>query len=248
MLSSDLRLAGFCHVRTNIRVPARLLATVGFRLCGSGAFGRGLFLIAPGDKAKHAHMKEDVTFLMKQDVRVLSSKRMYEGRVVHLKVDEVVEPGGVEATREVVEHGGSVVIIPYLPDGRVILVRQFRYAAGKYLWELVAGSMETGESVVRAARRELLEETGYRAGSVKRLLSFYSSPGFLTEQMHVVEARDLTLSKAEPEADERIQVKEFTRSQIDKLLREKKIADGKTVAGLLWARWCAKADKARKNR
>ena len=184
---------------------------------------------------------------MKQDVRVLSSRKLYDGRVVHLKVDEVVEPGGVKATREVVEHGGSVVVIPYLPDGRIILVRQFRYAARKHLWELVAGSMEAGESVIRAARRELLEETGYKAGSVKRLLSFYSSPGFLTEQMHLVEARDLTLSKAEPEADERIQVKEFSKSQIDNLLREKKIADGKTLAGLLWARWYTKAGKARNN-
>lgn len=184
---------------------------------------------------------------MKNNVRVLSSKKVYSGRVVHLKVDKVIEPGGVQATREVVEHGGSVVIIPYLPNGRIVLVRQFRYAARKHLWELVAGSMEPGESVLRAARRELLEETGYKAGSVKKLLSFYSSPGFLTEQMHVVEARDLTRSKAEPEEDERIEVKEFSRSEIDNLLRGKKICDGKTVAGLLWARWQSKAGRSRNN-
>jgi len=183
---------------------------------------------------------------MKQDVRVLSSKKLYDGRVLRLKVDRVIEPGDVKATREVVEHEGSVVIIPYLPGGRILLVRQFRYAARKHLWELVAGSMEAGESVLRAARRELLEETGYRAGSVKRLLSFYSSPGFLTEQMHLVEARDLTPSTAEPEADERIQVGEFSKSQVEKLLREKKIVDGKTLAGLLWARWYTNARKVRK--
>ncbi|MEJ2008984.1 MAG: NUDIX hydrolase, partial [Acidobacteriota bacterium] len=162
---------------------------------------------------------------MKQDVHVLSSKKLYDGRVIRLKVDQVIEPGGVEATREVVEHKGSVVIIPYLPDGSILLVRQYRYAARKHLWELVAGSMEAGESILRAARRELLEETGYRAGSVKRLLSFYSCPGFLTEQMHLVEARNLTLSQAEPEADERIQVRAFSRSRVEKLLRERKIVD-----------------------
>jgi ADP-ribose diphosphatase len=172
---------------------------------------------------------------MSQDVRVLSSKSLYEGRVVRLKLDRVVEPGGIKAVREVVEHGGSVVVLPRLSNGRMILVRQFRYPARRHMWELVAGTVESGESVVHAARRELLEETGYRAGSLKRILSFYASPGFSTEQMHLVEAGDLTPSTAEPEADERIQVGIFSRIQITRLLREKKINDGKTLIGLLWA-------------
>ncbi|TAM84731.1 MAG: NUDIX hydrolase [Acidobacteria bacterium] len=179
---------------------------------------------------------------MKPIVRVLSSKDVYSGRVLRLKLDRVIEPGGVEATREVVEHHGSVVIIPRLPNGSIVLVRQFRYATGTYLWELVAGSMEPGESIIRAARRELQEETGYRAGSLQRLFSFYPSPGILTEQMHLVEARNLKLAKAHPEDDERIEVAEFSKNQIDKLLRDKKIADGKTLVGLLWDRWrlCAR--------
>ncbi len=173
---------------------------------------------------------------MRPNVRVLSSKRLYKGKVIQVKLDRIVEPGGVEASREVVEHRGSVVIIPRLPDGRVVLVRQYRYAARQQLWELVAGSMEPGESVMRAARRELQEETGYRARTLKRLFSFYPSPGILTEQMHLVEARDLTLSEASPEADERIEVADFSRDQIEKLLRNKKIIDGKTLVGLLWER------------
>ena len=173
---------------------------------------------------------------MRRQVRVLSSKTLYDGRVIRVTLDRVVEPGGVEASREVVEHHGSVVIIPRLPNGRIVLVRQYRHPARKYLWELVAGSMEPGEGVLRAARRELKEETGYRAGSLKRLFSYYPSPGFLTEQMHLVEARDLTLSTAAPESDERIEVGEFSKAQIDKLLRDKKIADGKTLVGLLWDR------------
>jgi len=174
---------------------------------------------------------------MKSQVRILKSKSVYNGRVIRVSLDRVVEPGGVEAFREVVEHHGSVVVIPRLPNGRILLVRQFRYPARKHLWEFVAGSMEPGESVIRAARRELQEETGYRAGSLKRMFSFYPSPGFLTEQMHLVEARNLKLSKANPEDDERIEVGEFSKTQINKLLREKRIIDGKTLVGLLWDRW-----------
>ncbi len=166
--------------------------------------------------------------------RLLSSKTLHRGRVFQLKRDRIIEPGGINATRDVVEHPGSVVILPFLPNGHVILVRQFRYPARGPLWELVAGTMEPGESVIRGARRELLEETGYRARSMKLLFSFYPSPGFLTERMHMVEARDLTFSKANPEPDERIEVREFSVKQIRKLLREKRIRDGKTLVGLLW--------------
>lgn len=184
---------------------------------------------------------------MKKDFHVLSSKSLYDGRIVHLKLDRVAEPGGVEATREVVEHPGSVVIISHLSNGHIILVRQFRYAARKRMWELVAGTLEPPESVIRAARRELQEETGYKAGSLKRILSFYPSPGILSEQMHLVEAHDLTLSTAKPEADERIEVGEFSKSEVDRLLREKKIVDGKTLVGLLWVRWQGKVRKPGKS-
>jgi ADP-ribose pyrophosphatase len=180
---------------------------------------------------------EDTVFSTKSHVHVLSSKSLYDGRVIRLKLDRVVEPGGVEATREIVEHHGSVVIIPRLPNGRIVLVRQYRYATRKHLWELVAGSMEPGESIIRAARRELEEETGYRAASLKRVFSFYPSPGILTEEMHLVEAKDLTLAKPNPEDDERIEVAEFSKKQLDKLLSQKKITDGKTLVGLLWDRW-----------
>jgi ADP-ribose diphosphatase len=185
---------------------------------------------------------------MGRNVRVLSSKSLYKGRIVGLKLDRVIEPGGVKATREVVEHPGSVVVIPRLPNERLILVRQFRYPARTHMWELVAGSIDPGESIVRAARRELLEETGYRAGSLKRLLSFYPSPGFLTERMHLVEASNLTQSTAQPEADERIQVGVFSRAQLDKLLRDRKIIDGKTIIGLLWARYRRDSGRARRSR
>ena len=166
--------------------------------------------------------------------RILASKSIYEGRVVRLKVDRVVEPGGIEATREVVWHAGSVVVLPRLPDGRVLLVRQFRYAAGGPLWELVAGGIEPGESLRGAARRELLEETGYRARRLKPFLSFFPSPGILSERMHLVEATGLVRGDAQPESDERIRVGIFTLDEIRKMLRTRRIQDGKTLVGLSW--------------
>jgi ADP-ribose pyrophosphatase len=166
--------------------------------------------------------------------QVLRSKTIYKGRVLELAVDRIVEPGGVRAIRELVRHPGSIVVLPRLADGKVVLVRQFRYAARKALWELVAGSLEPGETPPQAAERELLEETDYRARSFKLLFSFYSSPGFLNERMHLVEARGLTRTKAQPEADERIRVGRFTVTQLRHSVIKNKFEDAKTLVGLLW--------------
>ena len=171
---------------------------------------------------------------MQKRARTLKSKTLYRGRVVELKVDRVIEPGGVETTREVVCHPGSVVIVPHLPDGRLILVRQYRYAAKESLWELVAGGLENGETPRQGARRELLEEAGYRARVLKPLLEFYPSPGILSEKMHLVEAWDLTPAKGEPDADERIEVGFFTVDAVMKMIRSRTIHDGKTLVGMLW--------------
>jgi ADP-ribose pyrophosphatase len=167
-------------------------------------------------------------------LRVLDSRTLFRGRVLTLKVDDVIEPTGVRASREVVVHRGSVVVLPRLADGRIVLVRQYRYAARQSLWELVAGGLDARETVLAAARRELLEETGYRSRRVRHLLSYYPSPGFLTERMHLVEARDLTASKAQPEEDERIEVGRFRESELRRMMSSGKICDGKTLVGLLW--------------
>ena len=171
---------------------------------------------------------------MPAGARILKSRTIYDGKVVQLKLDQVIEPGGVKVLREVVCHPGSIVILPVLSDDKIVLVRQYRYATRKRLWELVAGGMEKGENIRQSARRELLEETGYRAGAIRPLLDFYSSPGFLSERMFLVEARKMTLSRAQPEEDERIEVGRFTHRQLRKMLREGKIQDGKTLVGLLW--------------
>lgn len=171
---------------------------------------------------------------MASPFRILQSKTIYDGKVVKLRVDRVVEPGGVTAVREVVCHAGSVVVLPRLADGRVILVRQFRYAAGRHLWELVAGGIERGETPRQAARRELIEETGYRARTLRPLFDFFPSPGILNEKMYLVEANGLTRGEAQPESDEHLELGLFTTAQLRKMLRTKQIKDAKTLAGLSW--------------
>ncbi|MFB3922843.1 MAG: NUDIX hydrolase [Terriglobia bacterium] len=167
-------------------------------------------------------------------LRILQSKTIYDGKLVKLRVDRIVEPGGVIATREVVGHPGSVVVLPRLADGRVILVRQYRYAARRSLWELVAGGLEPGETPRQAARREMIEETGYHARQLRLLFDFYPSPGILSERMFLVEATGLTRGQAQPESDERLEVGYFTLAQLRRMLRAKKIKDAKTLAGLSW--------------
>ena len=171
---------------------------------------------------------------MKRQFRTLTTSSVYAGKIFQVRVDQVEEPGGVRAWREIVVHPGSVVLLPRLADGRLVLVRQFRYAAHAQLWELVAGSLEPGETILAAARRELLEETGFGARALRHLLSFYPSPGFLTERMHLVEARGLTPSPAQPEADERIEVGRATPGQLKRMLSRGRICDGKTLIGILW--------------
>ena len=166
--------------------------------------------------------------------RVLKSKTLFRGRVIQLKVERVVEPGGILTTREVVCHAGSVVIVPRLPDDRIILVRQYRHPVRESLWELVAGGMEDGETPVQSARRELREETGYRARVFKPLVEFFPSPGILSEKMHLFEARGLTPSQGQPDADEHIKTGLFTIAELINMVRENKIRDAKTLVGILW--------------
>ena len=171
---------------------------------------------------------------MDSRIKLIRSKTLYRGRVLRLKLDEIIEPGKIHATREIVEHSGSVVILAIFEDQSVLLVRQYRYAARRPLWELVAGGIEPGETVRQAARRELIEETGYKAKVLRPLFSFFPSPGVLTERMHLVEALDLTPSKAHPEADERIEARCFTIAQLRRMLRRNEIQDAKTLVGILW--------------
>lgn len=171
---------------------------------------------------------------MRSQARVLSSKDVYRGKVIQVKVDRIIEPGGVTTRREVVCHSGSVVVLPRLPGKKLLLVRQFRYAARQSLWELVAGGIDPGETPVKAAARELIEETGYRALTFTPLLRFFPSPGFLTEEMHLIEAHGLARGKPQPESDERIRARIFSLAELKKMISKNQIKDAKTLVALLW--------------
>ncbi len=176
----------------------------------------------------------DGGIVVKGRARVLESKMMYSGPVFGVRRDRIIEPGGVRATRDVVTHNGSVVLLPILPDGRVVLVRQYRHAVGQYLWELVAGRIEPGESPRAAARRELVEETGFTARRFRKLLDVYPTPGFVSEQMVIFAVEGLAPGVARPEADERIVAQAFTWGRLDGMMRRGAICDAKSLAALLY--------------
>jgi ADP-ribose diphosphatase len=166
--------------------------------------------------------------------KILSSRMLYEGRVFSVRRDRVREPGAVEVTRDVVVHFGSVVLLPVFPGGEILLVRQYRHAVGCFLWELVAGRIEPGESPLAAARRELAEETGYTARRFRKLMDVFPTPGFLSEHMVVFACDGLAAGKAHPEADERIETHRFTLRRLERMMRTGRLRDAKSIASILY--------------
>jgi len=172
-----------------------------------------------------------------EQARVLTSKVIFRGPVFYVTSDRVKEPGGIVARRDIIRHPGSVVILAAddsRPQLRVLLARQYRYAASRRLWELPAGRIDPGEKPLAAARRELLEETGFTARRWKRALFFYSSPGFLDETMAIYLATGLIPGQAQPEEDELIQKRLFPLPNAVRMVMNGRIEDGKTIAGVLW--------------
>ena len=149
----------------------------------------------------------------------------------------MLEPSGVRTRRDIVHHSGSVVILAIEdggPETQVLLERQYRHAAQQMLWELPAGRIDDGENALAAAKRELLEETGYTASHWKCILRFYASPGFLAETMDIYSAQGLRRGKAQPEADEVIRVRMVPLSKAVGMVMRGAIRDAKTIAGVLW--------------
>jgi ADP-ribose pyrophosphatase len=164
----------------------------------------------------------------------ISSRTIYQGRIFEVALDRVRLPHGVEHDMEIVRHPGSVVMLPVPEPGRLILVRQFRYAVGRELWELPAGSLKPGEDPQEAARRECHEEVGLVPATMELLTTLWPTPGFCTERMHFYKCTDLTTpeSPAAQDEDEHIEVGTFTLDELRRLIREGDIADMKTVVGL----------------
>jgi ADP-ribose pyrophosphatase len=187
-----------------------------------------------GKKAQKTSGRKSPKATSNAKAKTLSSKIVFKGRVFSVRRDEVIEPSGVRATRDMIAHSGSVVVMPVLDDGKIVLIRQYRYAARQYLWELVAGRIDPGENVKQAAVRELIEETGLRAKKMRQFLEFWPSPGFLEEKMFVLLAEGITQGEAHPEEDEKIEAKAFSRAELKKMLQNGTLRDGKTISSLLY--------------
>lgn len=163
----------------------------------------------------------------------VASQRVYEGRLINLRVDTIRLENGQLVKREIVEHPGAVAIVALDEDDSVILVRQFRKAAERELLEIPAGTLEAGEEPITCAHRELREETGYRAERLEPIGSFYSSPGFCTECIRLYLATGLQKGCSTPEGDELIKTVKVPLSDIPAMVSQGEICDGKTIAGLL---------------
>ncbi len=196
-------------------------------------------------KKKAKREKHAVPVLRKLKIReggpakVLSSKVAYTGSLFRVLTDTIKEPTGKKVTRDVIRHGGSAVILAIdrtknKKDPLVLIERQFRHAAQHYLYEVPAGKMEKGESQLESAKRELLEETGYRAKKWTKLVRYFASPGFLGEWMQVFLAEGLTPGKAQPEDDESIELQFVRLSELLRLIDAGEIHDGKTLISVMY--------------
>ena len=166
--------------------------------------------------------------------QVISSQERFSGRVFRVRTDEIVFDDGATARLDIVEHPGSYAVIATPSKNMVVLVKQYRHAVGRELWEIPAGTAEPGETITQGALRELAEETGYCAAAAELIGSFYVTPGFCDEIMHLVHADRLTAGETSPDEDERIVVQNFTIEEMQSLVKSGDIADAKTLIALMW--------------
>lgn len=164
--------------------------------------------------------------------KTIASTSIYEGRIIKVKVDEVLLPNGNTAKREIVNHQGAVAVLPLTDEGKLVAVRQFRKPLEKTIVEIPAGKLEPGEEPLQCAIRELEEETGYTAEHYEHLSSFYTSPGFADELLHVYIATGLKKGESRPDEDEFVDILELTLEEAQQLHQTGEICDAKTVVAL----------------
>jgi ADP-ribose pyrophosphatase len=168
-----------------------------------------------------------------RNYKIKETKTIYEGRVVTLSAETIIFPGGKEAKREVVRHRGAAAIVPMISPKEVLMIRQFRHCVGKVLWEIPAGTLEPGEQPEECAKRELMEETGYRAGTLESMGGFFPTPGICTEFLHLFLATDLEPCETHRDDDEQIAVHILPVEEALRKIDSGEIIDAKTIVGLL---------------
>ena len=165
--------------------------------------------------------------------RVEAEREIFKGRVIRLVDRDLVLPNGRQTTFSIVEHPGAVAIVPVFENGDVVLLKQFRPSIGEEIYEIPAGTLEEGEAPLATAKREIVEETGFKARRWEKIAEFYTAPGFCTELMHVYVARGLSPASAEGDADEILKPIRMSLAKALEMVRKRKVRDAKSIAGLL---------------
>jgi ADP-ribose pyrophosphatase len=170
---------------------------------------------------------------LKLEEKTIESREIYDGKILSLRVDTVRLPDGSESKREIVEHSGGVAVVAITESNEILMVRQYRKAMEKNLLELPAGKLEVGEDPIECAKRELEEETGYRANSIREISGFYTAPGFCSEKVYVYLAKELEFIGARLDDGEFLEVEKYKLSEVEELLGQ--LEDAKSIIGLLYA-------------
>ncbi len=167
--------------------------------------------------------------------KFLKSEEVFTGNLLTVYCDQVELPNGKEASREFIRHPGAIAVVPVTNDGKIVLVRQYRYPVGKNMLEVPAGKLDKGEQPDQCVLRELEEETGYVAKNIRKLSSIYTTPGFTDEVIHLYIAEELTLAKQCPDEDEFLDVEIYTKEEIRAMIEDGTINDAKSMLALLLA-------------
>lgn len=178
-------------------------------------------------------------------MKIISSKEILSNKLFRITDEIATDPSGFEIRRYIIRHPGSAVMMAVDDKDRVLLIKQFRLPAKQELWEIPAGRLDPGETPLKAAKRELREETGYTAKQWEKLVAFWPSPGYVDEKMTIFLAQDLTAGEQEPMEDERIETRWFPKRELGRMIEEGEIHDGKTIiAYFLWLNYKKRASKA----